>query len=53
MNIREAIKVLIKIEKEHGSMDLNVYLSQSKQTVSISEIVYDEEKKDTYVATSG
>lgn len=53
MKISQVIKKLELIKADYGDVELNVYLSYSKETRGVDGIEYDEELKDAYIGVYG
>jgi hypothetical protein len=49
MKIKDLIRELKKIEYQQGNVEVNIYKSFDKKTVSFSEVNYDDEEKDCYI----
>ena len=51
MEIKDLIKKLEKIEQENGNVEVNIYKSFDKKTISFDDddIHFDDNKKDCYI----
>ena len=49
MKIKEMINALEKLEQEYGNVNINIYLSYTKEDRRPDEPVYDEGTNDVYI----